>query len=167
MLLHRKGKLTIAKSKSSRLSYSEVVSLPLGSIISKIPRDCMRCPYFEFIGIYQLDIHVIVRIMIVDGQNIIDISKCMVEGHGQFLSARLYVMALSVRPSVRTSGVIQFSGLFFYIFAAIGLKLGLLLYNFVFIYYGNFSLIVYDKQNYSLFITFSTVKYRDLLHFQP
>jgi hypothetical protein len=28
MLLHRKGKLTIAKSKSSRLSYSEVVSLP-------------------------------------------------------------------------------------------------------------------------------------------
>jgi hypothetical protein len=36
MLLHRKGKLTIAKSKSSRLSYSEVVSLPLESILSKI-----------------------------------------------------------------------------------------------------------------------------------
>ena len=36
MLLRRKGKLTIAKSKSSRLSYSEVVSLPLESILSKI-----------------------------------------------------------------------------------------------------------------------------------
>jgi hypothetical protein len=36
MLLHRKGKLTIAKS--SRLSYSEVVSLPLESILSKITR---------------------------------------------------------------------------------------------------------------------------------
>jgi hypothetical protein len=32
MLLHRKGKLTIAKS------YSEVVSLPLESILSKISR---------------------------------------------------------------------------------------------------------------------------------
>jgi hypothetical protein len=38
MLLHRKGKLTIAKSKSSRLSYSEVVSLPLASILCKISR---------------------------------------------------------------------------------------------------------------------------------
>jgi hypothetical protein len=38
MLLHRKGKLTIAKSKSSRLPYSEVVSLPLESIFSKISR---------------------------------------------------------------------------------------------------------------------------------
>jgi hypothetical protein len=38
MLLHRKGKLTIAKSNSSRLSYSEVVSLPLESILSKISR---------------------------------------------------------------------------------------------------------------------------------
>jgi hypothetical protein len=38
MLLHRIGKLTIAKSKSSRLSYSEVVSLPLESILSKIFR---------------------------------------------------------------------------------------------------------------------------------
>jgi hypothetical protein len=38
MLLHRKGKLTIAKSKSSRLSYSEVFSLPLESILSKISR---------------------------------------------------------------------------------------------------------------------------------
>jgi hypothetical protein len=38
MLVHRKGKLTIAKSKSSRLSYSEVVSLPLESIYSTISR---------------------------------------------------------------------------------------------------------------------------------
>jgi hypothetical protein len=38
MLLHRKGKLTIAKSKASRLSYSEVVSLPLESVLSKISR---------------------------------------------------------------------------------------------------------------------------------
>jgi hypothetical protein len=38
MLLHRKGKLTIAKSKSSHLSNSEVVSLPLESILSKISR---------------------------------------------------------------------------------------------------------------------------------
>jgi hypothetical protein len=36
MLLHRKGKLTIAKSKSSRFSYNKVVSLPLESILSKI-----------------------------------------------------------------------------------------------------------------------------------
>jgi hypothetical protein len=36
MLLHRKGKLTIAKSNSSRLSYSKVVSLPLESVLSKI-----------------------------------------------------------------------------------------------------------------------------------
>ena len=38
MLLHRKGKLTIAKSKSSRLSYSEVVNLPLEPILSKITK---------------------------------------------------------------------------------------------------------------------------------
>jgi hypothetical protein len=38
MLLHKKGKLMIAKSKSSRLSYNEIVSLPLGSISSKISR---------------------------------------------------------------------------------------------------------------------------------
>jgi hypothetical protein len=38
MLLHRKGKLTIAKSKSPRLSYSEVVILPLEPIFSKISR---------------------------------------------------------------------------------------------------------------------------------
>ena len=38
MLLHRKGKLTVAKSKSSRLSHSEVVSLSLESILSKISR---------------------------------------------------------------------------------------------------------------------------------
>jgi hypothetical protein len=34
----RKGKLTIAKSKSSRLSYSEVANLPFESILSKISR---------------------------------------------------------------------------------------------------------------------------------
>jgi hypothetical protein len=38
VLLHRKGKLTIANSKSSRLSYNEVVNLPLESIFSKISR---------------------------------------------------------------------------------------------------------------------------------
>jgi hypothetical protein len=38
MLLHRKGRLTIANSKASRLLCSEVVSLPLESILSKIPR---------------------------------------------------------------------------------------------------------------------------------
>jgi hypothetical protein len=38
MLLHRKGKLAISKSKSLRLSYSEVVSLPLESILSKISK---------------------------------------------------------------------------------------------------------------------------------
>jgi hypothetical protein len=38
MLLHRKGKLTIAESKSSRLSYSEVISPQLESILSKISR---------------------------------------------------------------------------------------------------------------------------------
>ena len=71
MLLHRRGKLTIALSKSSRLSYCEVVSLPLKSILSKISRydaDFVRyCGvlYFEFIGIYQVDI--IVKTMIVDG----------------------------------------------------------------------------------------------------
>jgi hypothetical protein len=69
MLLHKKVKLMIAKSKSSRLSHSEVVSLPLESILSKMSRyeaDFVRfCGvlYFEFIGIYQVDI--IVKIMIV------------------------------------------------------------------------------------------------------
>jgi hypothetical protein len=38
ILQHRKGKLTIAKSKSSRLSYIVVGSLPLESISSKISR---------------------------------------------------------------------------------------------------------------------------------
>jgi hypothetical protein len=38
IVLHKKGKLTIAKSKSSRLSYSEIVSLPLQSMLSKISR---------------------------------------------------------------------------------------------------------------------------------
>jgi hypothetical protein len=71
MLLHRKGKLTIAKSKSSRLSYIEVVSLPLESIFSKIyryeaelsdsvvsfissssgtPQNLTNVLYFKFIG---------------------------------------------------------------------------------------------------------------------
>jgi hypothetical protein len=69
VLLHRKGKLTIAKSKSSCLSYSEVVSLPLESIFSKISiyeadmSDCV-VSFFEFIGTYQVDI--IVKIMVVD-----------------------------------------------------------------------------------------------------
>ena len=34
----KKGKLTITKSKSSRLSYNVVVSLPLESILSKISK---------------------------------------------------------------------------------------------------------------------------------
>jgi hypothetical protein len=38
ILLHRKGKLAIAKSKSSHLSYSVVVSLSLESILSKISK---------------------------------------------------------------------------------------------------------------------------------
>jgi hypothetical protein len=33
MLLHRKGNLTIAKSKSSRLSHSVVISLPLEPVL--------------------------------------------------------------------------------------------------------------------------------------
>jgi hypothetical protein len=36
ILLHRKGKLTTAKLKSSCLSYNVVVSLSLGSILRKI-----------------------------------------------------------------------------------------------------------------------------------
>jgi hypothetical protein len=39
LLLHRKGKLSIATSKSSRLSYSVVVSLSLESILSKISKN--------------------------------------------------------------------------------------------------------------------------------
>jgi hypothetical protein len=38
VLLERKGKLTTALSKSSGLSYSEVVGFPLESILSKISR---------------------------------------------------------------------------------------------------------------------------------
>jgi hypothetical protein len=69
ILLHRKGKLTTAKSKSWRMSYSVVVSLPLELILSKISRyqadlsDSVVL-YFEFIGKYQVDI--IVKIIIVD-----------------------------------------------------------------------------------------------------
>ena len=60
MLLHRKVKLTIAKSKSSRLSYSEVVSLSLESILSKISRyEADLSDYFEFIGIYHVEIMVV------------------------------------------------------------------------------------------------------------
>jgi hypothetical protein len=52
MLLHRKGNLTIAESKSLRLSYSEVVSLPLESILSKyldMKQICqiLWCPLFR------------------------------------------------------------------------------------------------------------------------
>jgi hypothetical protein len=36
ILLHRNGKLTIAKLKSSRLSYNLVVSVSLESILSKL-----------------------------------------------------------------------------------------------------------------------------------
>jgi hypothetical protein len=38
MLVDGNGKLTIAKSKSSCLSYSEAVSLPLEPILNKISR---------------------------------------------------------------------------------------------------------------------------------
>jgi hypothetical protein len=61
MLLHRKGKLRIAKAKS-RLSYSEVGGLPLKSILSKIYRydadlsDYVVVLYFEFIEMHQVDI---------------------------------------------------------------------------------------------------------------
>ena len=69
MLLYRKGKLTIAMSKSSRLSYNEVVSLSSASKLSKISmkqifRFCCVL-YFEFIEIYLVDITV--EIMIIDG----------------------------------------------------------------------------------------------------
>jgi hypothetical protein len=69
MLLHRKGKLTIAKSKSSRLSYSEVVSLPLESIFSKISsyEADLSVSVVSFISNssgYQVNI--IVKIMVVD-----------------------------------------------------------------------------------------------------
>jgi hypothetical protein len=56
MILHRKRKLTIAKLKSSRLSYNVVVSLPLESI--------SRVKYPDFKQICQMD--TIVKIMIVD-----------------------------------------------------------------------------------------------------
>jgi hypothetical protein len=80
LLLHKKGKTTIAKSKSSRLPCSEVVSLPLESILSKTFRyDAdLSDSVMSFIGIYQVDI--IVKIIIVGGQDIVDICKCMVEG---------------------------------------------------------------------------------------
>jgi hypothetical protein len=64
--LHRKGKLTIAKLKSSRLSYNVVVRLLFELILSKISRyEANMSGYFEFIGIYQTDI--IMKIIIVDG----------------------------------------------------------------------------------------------------
>jgi hypothetical protein len=71
--------LTIAKSKSSRLSYSEVVSLPLESILSKISR-------------YEADLSDAVVSFILSSSGyikwtsvkimVVDVSKCMVEGHG-------------------------------------------------------------------------------------
>jgi hypothetical protein len=72
-------------SKSSRLSYSVVVSLQLESILSKMYKyeadlSDSVVSLFRFIGIYQVDI--IVTIIIVDWQDILDISKCMVEGQG-------------------------------------------------------------------------------------
>jgi hypothetical protein len=71
-ILHRKGKLTIAKSKSLHLPFTcnVVVSLPLESILSKLSRyeaDSVRfcgALYFEFIGIYPVGI--IMKIMIVN-----------------------------------------------------------------------------------------------------
>ena len=81
MLLHRKGKLTIAKSKSSRLSYSEIVSLPLESILSKISRyDADLSDSVVFIEIYQVDI--IVKTKIVDSWTSSIYMYLMVEGHG-------------------------------------------------------------------------------------
>jgi hypothetical protein len=54
VFLHGKGKLTIAKSKSSRLSCSEVVGLPSESILSKKKNVEMKqiyqilwCPLFR------------------------------------------------------------------------------------------------------------------------
>jgi hypothetical protein len=67
-IVHRKGKLTITNSKSSRLSYSVFVRLPLESRLSKIYRykaDFHILWYYKFIRIYQVDI-IIVKIMIID-----------------------------------------------------------------------------------------------------
>jgi hypothetical protein len=76
MLLHRKGKFTIAKSKSSRLSYmySEVVSLPLEyfSKISRYEADLSGSVVFfifYFIGIYEVDLLVIIVIMDIIGRH--------------------------------------------------------------------------------------------------
>jgi hypothetical protein len=68
--LHRKGKPTIVKSKSSRLLYNEVVSLPLESIMSKIFRyeadlSDSVVSFVSSSSVYQVDI--IVKIFIVDG----------------------------------------------------------------------------------------------------
>jgi GTP-sensing pleiotropic transcriptional regulator CodY len=68
--VHRKEKLTIAKSISSRLSYSEVVSLPLESILSKISR--YETDLSDSVVSFRVHrdisvvIHVIVKIIIVD-----------------------------------------------------------------------------------------------------
>jgi hypothetical protein len=74
MPLHRKGKLTIAKSKSSRLSYSEIVSLPLESIFSKISKyDADLSDYV--VSFISISLGLIVKNMIVDGLGIIYNSK--------------------------------------------------------------------------------------------
>jgi hypothetical protein len=54
MLLHWRGKLMIAKSKSSRLSYIEVVSLPLESILSKIQNSEVNNVYLDMKQICQI-----------------------------------------------------------------------------------------------------------------
>jgi hypothetical protein len=62
LILHREEELTIAKSKSSHLSYSVVASLPLGSILSKISRyEADLSDFVVFIRIYQ--VRIIVKIM--------------------------------------------------------------------------------------------------------
>jgi hypothetical protein len=70
MLLHRKGKLTIAKSKPSCLSYSEVVSLQLESILSKTSRydaDLSDSVVSFILSSWGYIKDIIVKIMIVDG----------------------------------------------------------------------------------------------------
>jgi hypothetical protein len=67
------------------LSYNVLVSLPLESIISKISTheadvSDSVVSFISISSIYQVDI--IVKIKIVELIDIIDISVCMVEGHG-------------------------------------------------------------------------------------
>jgi hypothetical protein len=65
MILHKKGKLTIAKSKSSqRLSVCHWSQYQVKYLDMKQICQILWCPLFEFIRIYQVDI--IVKIMVVD-----------------------------------------------------------------------------------------------------